>query len=69
MPVSEVCVNRTFDNTDQIRLAENMDAAATNMLKTWFPKEVSEKDKENESDRKKEELKELGLEEANCVIT
>ena len=62
-------LSSTRDRTDQICPAENLDAAATNMLKAWFPREISEKDKENESDRKKEEMKELGLEEANCIIT
>ncbi|CAO1629729.1 unnamed protein product [Sympodiomycopsis kandeliae] len=47
----------------------NLDEATVNMLKLWFPHEVDEKDKENESDRKKEELKELGFEEnKKCCI-
>lgn len=46
----------------------NMDPATVNMLKMWFPHEVSEKDHENENDRKKEELAELGFEQHKCVV-
>ncbi|PWN30673.1 hypothetical protein BDZ90DRAFT_229679 [Jaminaea rosea] len=45
----------------------NLDAATVNMLKMWFPNEISEKDHENERDRKKEELAEFGLEHHKCV--
>jgi len=48
----------------------NMDEATVKFIKAWFPKEVSEKDQENESDRRKEELQELGLalDAEKCVI-
>lgn len=47
----------------------NLDEATVNMLKLWFPQEVGEKDKENESDRKKEELRELGFEDHHkCIV-
>lgn len=39
----------------------NMDEATVKFIKEWFPREVAEKDKENESDRRKEEMQELGL--------
>lgn len=39
----------------------NMDPATVKFLQEWFPKEVSEKAKENEKDRHKEEMLELGL--------
>lgn len=47
----------------------NMDEATVNMLRMWFPHEVDEKEHENESDRKKEELSELGMRsEGKCVV-
>lgn len=46
----------------------NLDEATVNMLKMWFPNEISEKDHENERDRKKEELAEFGLEQHKCVV-
>lgn len=39
----------------------NMDAEMVEYLRDWFPKEVDEKDKENDRDRHKEEMLELGL--------
>lgn len=55
---------------DVVKTADgrNMDPATVNMLKMWFPHEVDEKEHENDSDRKKEELAELGLEQKKCVI-
>lgn len=49
----------------------NMDEATVKFIKEWFPKEVSEKDKENEADRHKEEMHELGLalSAEKCIIT
>ena len=41
--------------TDTYRPGD-VDEAATNFMKAWFPREVAEKDKENESDRRKEEV-------------
>lgn len=47
----------------------NMDDATLNMLKTWFPTEVKEKDRENEAERQKEEMEELGIgEDGKCVV-
>lgn len=47
----------------------NMDEAAVNFLKLWFPKEVEEKSQENEAERTKEEMQELGLVESErCVV-
>lgn len=48
----------------------NMDEATVKFLKAWFPKEVSEKSKENERDRHKEEMQELGFVGDNdkCVV-
>ncbi|EPQ26974.1 uncharacterized protein PFL1_05609 [Pseudozyma flocculosa PF-1] len=47
----------------------NMDEAAVNFLRTWFPKEVEEKNSENESERHREEMEEMGLRESDkCVI-
>lgn len=48
----------------------NMDAEMVTYLRDWFPKEVDEKDKENENDRHKEEMLELGLalENEKCEI-
>lgn len=48
----------------------NMDQATINFLKAWFPKEVAEKDGENETERRKEEMQELGLslESEKCAI-
>lgn len=46
----------------------NMDEATVNMLRLWFPQEVSEKDQENERDRKKEELAEMGFEHHKCTV-
>lgn len=45
----------------------NLDSATLNMLRMWFPNEICEKDAENESDRKREELSELGFEHHKCV--
>jgi hypothetical protein len=39
----------------------NLNEATVEFIKAWFPKEVAEKNKENESDRRKEEMQELGL--------
>ncbi|KAN0065128.1 hypothetical protein ACQY0O_001625 [Thecaphora frezii] len=47
----------------------NMDEAASNFMQTWFPKEVSEKSSENEAERHREELEEMGLTESEkCTI-
>lgn len=46
----------------------NLDDAMLNFLKTWFPKEVEEKDNENETERRKEELQELGIDNDKCII-
>lgn len=46
----------------------NMDEEADKYLQTWFPKEVKEKNKENEKDRRAEELEAMGLREEKCVI-
>lgn len=55
-------------NVVQSADGRNLDEATVNMLKLWFPHEVGEKDKENESDRRKEELKELGFESHKCLV-
>ncbi|UZJ53085.1 hypothetical protein CBS101457_002405 [Exobasidium rhododendri] len=49
---------------------KNMDDATVKFIKAWFPKEVTEKEQENESDRRKEELQELGLalDAEKCII-
>lgn len=47
---------------------KNLDDAMGNFLEIWFPKEVEEKDKENETERKKEELQELGIDHEKCTI-
>ncbi|CBQ73668.1 conserved hypothetical protein [Sporisorium reilianum SRZ2] len=46
----------------------NMDEEADKYLQTWFPREVKEKTKENEKDRRQEDLEALGLREEKCVI-
>lgn len=46
----------------------NMDEQADKYLQTWFPREVKEKTKENEKDRRQEELEAMGLREEKCVI-
>ena len=48
----------------------NLDEATVKFIKAWFPMEVAEKDRENESDRHKEEMQELGLaiDSDKCVI-
>ncbi|PWN53937.1 hypothetical protein IE53DRAFT_383516 [Violaceomyces palustris] len=47
----------------------NMDESTVNFLKAWFPKEVGEKDRENEAERRKEEMAEMGLlEHERCLI-
>lgn len=46
----------------------NLDPATVNMLKMWFPNEVSDKEMENERDRRKEELGELGFESHKCTV-
>lgn len=48
----------------------NLDQATINFLKAWFPKEVAEKEGENESERRKEEMQELGLslENERCIV-
>ncbi|SPO26740.1 uncharacterized protein UTRI_04048_B [Ustilago trichophora] len=46
----------------------NMDEEADKYLQTWFPREVKEKTKENEKDRRQEELEALGLREEKCVV-
>jgi hypothetical protein len=48
----------------------NLDEDAVKFLKEWFPREIAEKDKENEKDRHKEEMLELGLalENEKCTI-
>ncbi|CAO1619025.1 unnamed protein product [Parajaminaea phylloscopi] len=46
----------------------NLDPATLNMLRMWFPNEISEKEAENERDRKKEELNELGFEQHKCMV-
>lgn len=46
----------------------NMDEEADKYLQTWFPREVKEKNKENEKDRRQEELEAMGLREKECVI-
>jgi len=46
----------------------NMDEEADKYLQTWFPREVKEKTKENEKDRRQEELEAMGLREEKCVI-
>ncbi|SNX84966.1 uncharacterized protein MEPE_03675 [Melanopsichium pennsylvanicum] len=47
---------------------KNMDEEADKYLQTWFPKEVKEKTKENEKDRRQEEFEALGLREEKCVV-
>lgn len=46
----------------------NMDEEADKYLQTWFPREVKEKNKENEKDRRQEDLEALGLREEKCVV-
>lgn len=46
----------------------NMDEEADKYLQTWFPREVKEKTKENEKDRRQEDLEALGLREEKCVV-
>ncbi|TKY84847.1 hypothetical protein EX895_005927 [Sporisorium graminicola] len=46
----------------------NMDEDADKYLQTWFPREVKEKSKDNEKDRRQEDLEALGLREEKCVI-
>ncbi|SPO26459.1 uncharacterized protein UTRI_04048 [Ustilago trichophora] len=46
----------------------NMDEEADKYLQTWFPREVKEKSKENEKDRRQEDLEALGLREEKCVV-
>lgn len=55
---------------DVVKTADkrNMDEETDKFLQTWFPKEVKEKTKENEKDRRQEELEALGLREEKCVI-
>ncbi len=49
--------------------AGNLDEAVANMLELWWAREVEEKAKENEQERRIEEAKELGLEfKPGCVI-
>lgn len=46
----------------------NMDEEADKYLQTWFPREVKEKTKENEKDRRQEDLEAMGLREEKCVV-
>lgn len=46
----------------------NMNEETDRYLQTWFPREVKEKTKENEKDRRQEDLEALGLREEKCVI-
>ncbi|KAJ9479735.1 hypothetical protein PHBOTO_003225 [Pseudozyma hubeiensis] len=47
---------------------KNMDEEADKYLQIWFPQEVKEKNKENEKDRRQEDLEAMGLRERDCVI-
>ncbi|PWZ00288.1 hypothetical protein BCV70DRAFT_190265 [Testicularia cyperi] len=55
---------------DAVKTADkdNMDEEADKYLQLWFPKEVKEKTKENEKDRRQEELEALGLKEEKCIV-
>ncbi|KAF6767559.1 SPX, N-terminal [Kalmanozyma brasiliensis GHG001] len=46
----------------------NMDEESDKYLQTWFPREVKEKSKDNEKERRKEDLEAMGLREKECVI-
>lgn len=35
----------------------------------WFPKEVKQKDKENQREAAKEQAKEMGMEDTSCIIS
>lgn len=46
----------------------HLDSGMSNMLKTWFPREVRAKDRENERDRRQEERRELGFHDPQCSV-
>ncbi|KAK0522013.1 hypothetical protein OC834_006441 [Tilletia horrida] len=46
----------------------NLDEAMGNLLKTYFPEEVREKQRENDREVQAEEEKEMGLEKTHCII-
>lgn len=46
----------------------NMDEESEKYLQTWFPREVKEKSKDNEKERRKEDLEAMGLREKECVV-
>ncbi|KAM0786898.1 hypothetical protein ACM66B_002322 [Microbotryomycetes sp. NB124-2] len=48
--------------------ASNLDTALQSYLQVWFPKEVKLKDNANRKEAAREELQEMGLPEAKCVV-
>lgn len=48
----------------------NVDEALKRFMHEWFPKEVKEKDKENQKEAAQEQARELGMKDAgpDCII-
>lgn len=46
----------------------NLDAALQNYLRLYFPKEVKQKQKENEKESTAEQMQEMGFDSKCCVM-